>query len=359
MSIESPQNAVRLHNIQALRGIAVLLVVLSHLHQIENKYSPDQLLGNWANFGFIGVDLFFVISGFIMVHVAWNFRRGISACLEFLTARASRIYPLYWLVSLAVLMIWLTRPDIVFTSFDSQPNIWKSFALWPDNRAPLLTVGWTLVHEIFFYFVFALALLLKPKYLLPFLIMWGLTLSLGLLGKLDRLTPLLSILFNPMSYEFLCGALAGWVYKKHKGSLGIPIFALGLISLSIIIFYIFQNPANVLESYSLRALYFSVPLSLIIYGQACILAGTTIGAKVFTRIGDWSYSLYLTHILSLSVVGRLWKPLAQPGLWDNIIALTISLGFALFISSLSWKFAEQPMLKLAKNLRSKLFVGPP
>ena len=359
MSIETPQSAIRLNNIQALRGIAALLVVLSHLFLIERKYSPDQLLGDWASFGFIGVDLFFVVSGFIMVHVAWNYRRGINACLEFLLARASRIYPLYWLVSIAVLLIWLIRPEIVFTSFDSQPNIWKSFALWPDSRAPLLTVGWTLVHEIFFYLIFALALLMRPKYLLPFLTIWVLILSLGIFGKFARISPLFSILFNPMSYEFLCGAFAGWVYKKYSGPFGIKTFALGLASLAIILLYVSQKNTNALESYSLRALYFSVPLTLIVYGQACMPAGRTIGMRALTRIGDWSYSLYLTHILSLSFAGRLWKPLVQHGLWDNIIALTISLGFALFISSLCWGFAEQLMLKQAKHFKKKLFSPPP
>jgi len=95
MSVESPPTIKRLDHIQALRGIAALMVVVSHLLIIERKYSVDQILGEWAVFGMAGVDLFFVISGFIMVYVMWDRPRGVKASAEFLWGRASRIYPLY------------------------------------------------------------------------------------------------------------------------------------------------------------------------------------------------------------------------------------------------------------------------
>jgi len=128
----------RLDHIQALRGIAALMVVVSHLLIIERKYSVDQILGDWAIYGMAGVDLFFVISGFIMVYVMWDRPRGPKAAGEFLWGRASRIYPLYWVVSLVLFALWLVRPDMVFSSIDAPPDIVKSFALFPDDREPMI-----------------------------------------------------------------------------------------------------------------------------------------------------------------------------------------------------------------------------
>ena len=98
-----------LNHVQALRGVAAFLVMLAHLYDSELKYSPDQLLGRWTIYGNAGVDLFFLISGFIMVYVTSNRDRGVKPAFEFLFSRACRIYPLYWIVTLAVFAVALIR----------------------------------------------------------------------------------------------------------------------------------------------------------------------------------------------------------------------------------------------------------
>ncbi len=352
MSFETPAPANRLANIQSLRGIAALLVVFSHLMVIERKYSPDQLLGSWADYGQVGVDLFFVISGFIMVHVAMKMRRGGKAVLEFLFARMTRVYPLYWLVSAAVLMVWLVRPDMVFSSFKTEPNIIKSFLLYPDTRDPLLAVGWTLIHEIGFYLVFVLALLLKPKWLLPFLLLWAGIVGLGQYIGVNSHSPLIALLFSPLTYEFLAGALAGWIFHKCKAKFAFASLVLGLLLWALGLYVLITAGHSMIESHMGRVVHFALPATLTVYG----LAGIKTNLPKWSQIlGDWSYALYLTHILSLTIFGRIWHRFAQDSLWDNIPALLIMTIASIMVAGLSYKLAEKPMLMAAKNLRRRLF----
>jgi len=355
MSFETPAPN-RFANVQSLRGIAALLVVLAHLLVVESKYSPDQFLGTWMSFGQVGVDLFFVISGFIMVHVANNMQRpkninGTSS-LEFLFARMSRVYPLYWLVSAAVFIAWLVRPDMVFSSFNSEPDIVKSFLLYPDTRDPLLAVGWTLIHEIGFYLVFALALLLKPKWLLPFLLVWAGIIGLGQYIGVNTHSPVSALLFSPLTYEFLAGALAGWVFHKSGAKFAVTSLLLGLVLWAAALYVLISTGHNMTVSHWGRAVHFALPATLTVYG----LAGLKIDMPKCTQtLGDWSYSLYLTHVVSLTLFGRIWQTFASDSKWDNSLALVLMTIASIAVAGLTYKLAEKPMLNAAKTLRRRLF----
>lgn len=352
MSFETPAPANRLANVQSLRGIAALLVVFSHLLVIERKYSPDQLLDTWMSFGMVGVDLFFVISGFIMVHVAMNMRRGGKSALEFLFARITRIYPLYWLVSVALLIVWLVRPDMVFSGFKAEPNIIKSFLLYPDTRDPLLAVGWTLIHEIGFYLVFALALLLKPRYLLPFLLLWAGIITFGQLVNIDTLGVVPKLFLSPLSYEFIAGALAAWVFHKWRAKFALPILLAGLALWAAALFVLISAGHSMIDSPLGRIIHFALPATLTVYGLAGLKTNMP---KCTQTLGDWSYSLYLTHVLSLTLVGRVWHKFAQNSIWDNVPALLIMTIASIMVAGLTYKLAEKPMLTAAKALRRRFF----
>jgi len=355
MSIETPPAAQRLQNIQALRGIAALLVTISHLLIIERKYSTDQVIGQWIELGMVGVDLFFVISGFIMVHVAWSLRRGIKAVFEFMFARATRIYPLYWFVTAATFAVWLWKPEIVFSSMAGEPDMLKSVLLVPDDHLPFFAIGWTLIHEMFFYLVFAIALFFKPKFMLPFLAIWAIVLGLGILNGLPATSPLLEILFNPLSYEFLLGAFAAWILKMYNGPLAKTALTLGIVLSVTCLVVALDRHDGMPATFTDRAILFSVPCTFIVYGLSAIEIHGKVLSNALSKLGDWSYSLYLTHIMSLSLLGRIWRKIEQPGIWDNVIVLTIMPIFAIFVSWLCYRWAEKPMLNVAKKMRGKMF----
>ncbi len=351
MSIVS--TPTRLANIQALRGIAVLLVVLSHLQVIERKYAGDQVLGNFFSVGLSGVDLFFAISGFVMVYVAWSAPRGAQSAASFMFARISRIYPLYWLVSGLVLLLWLFRPDLVFTS-NVGVSLFSSFALWPSQFQPLLAVGWTLIHEMYFYLVFGFIVLMVPRFRLWALLLWGAAVFVGFLGGAGTHGPKMALLFNPLSFEFLGGALAALAVKRFDCRGWKPAFIAGVV-LFIIACYLSLRTGLVFWEGWPRAASFTPSVSLIVYGAA----GAERAGKGFSQIlvwlGDQSYALYLSHVLTLSAAGRLWVYVAATGPVDNLLILPAFLGIALLAGQGLHRFVEVPLLVAAKHLRRRFF----
>ncbi|NOX83770.1 MAG: acyltransferase [Alphaproteobacteria bacterium] len=344
---------LRLDNIQALRGAAVLAVVLSHLMTIERKYAGDRLLGDFLSIGFSGVDLFFAISGFVMVYVAWNKPGGLRSAASFLFARGARIYPLYWLVSLAVLSVWMLRPELVFAS-NANVSIMRSFALWPAQSLPLLAVGWTLIHEMYFYLIFTVLVFSPPRFRLWGLMAWGALVLAAFLAGAGAHGPVLRVLSHPLSFEFLGGALAALALRRFAGQYwrwsllaGFALFvAACLVSL--------RTGLAFWESWP-RAASFTPAVSLIVYGAAGAERAGKIFSRVLVWVGDQSYALYLTHVLSLSVAGRIWAMFAQDGPLDNIVMLSLLLAIALLAGEATHRLIETPLLHSTKHLRRRLF----
>ena len=333
---------------QGLRGLAAVGVLLSHLYVIEAKYSPDTLLGPWARLGMAGVDLFFVISGFIMVYVTWNMARGASALAPFLWRRATRIYPLYWIVSLAVLAVWLWRPDIVFAS-NPDPDIVKSFLLIPQQGEPLLTVGWTLIHEMYFYLVFALILLLPRKWMGYALGAWCVGVA-GVATFAEFRSPTLSLVFSPLVFEFVAGAALAMMWLRSGAVRLVPILAaLGVIVVGNILY---QSPSldSVFEDHMARAVVLG-PFTIAAFAIYALSMRADPG-RTGIWLGDISYSLYLTHVLTLSLVGRLAAPFLREGIADNILLLVVMVGASLAVAHLTYILIERPLIRLFRRRRT-------
>ncbi len=354
MSFETPQPAQRLLNIQALRGVAALLVVLSHLLVMETKYASAHILGFWANIGLTGVDLFFVISGFIMVYISNRIGTGPKAVADFLFARFGRIYPLYWFVSLALLLVWVWKPDLVFAHTAGQPDIVKSFLLFPNVRPPLLAVGWTLIHELGFYLVFSVFLFF-PRRFLPFcLFLWGGILLFGIKNEMNltRTGPLVSTLFSPIGFEFLAGAFTAMVFSKSKARFAKVVLILGCVVFCVSALMWLSLGVDDMEEHWIRAEHFAIPGAMIVYGLAALPKPLP---KWTVKLGDWSYSLYLTHVLSLSLMGRIWYKLQPLPAWTNIFVLMGLVVGSIVVAALTYALIERPLLNLVKSWRKQIF----
>jgi len=174
----------KLESIQGLRGIAALLVLLFHMASFQRQMARGNtddialVSGIWDN-GWAGVDLFFVISGFIMVYVTRDSGRHFKDIGHFLVSRVTRIYPLWWVCAgIMTLYFWVTygmpaAPDRVADSHEAMSYAAKSFMLIPQQAEPILGLGWTLIHEMFFYLIFACLLFLPRKYLPLALAAWA------------------------------------------------------------------------------------------------------------------------------------------------------------------------------------------
>ncbi len=342
-----------LASIQTLRGIAVMGVLVAHLMSIEAKAGGDTLLSPVFNLGMAGVDLFFVISGFIMVHTSWAKPRGIGSVGSFLFARATRIYPLYWLVTLALVPIWLYRPGLVFGSIPGEPNLLRNFLLLPDDRLPLLAVGWTLIHEVFFYLVFVLSLLIPRRWLVAFLGAWAVAVIAGSALGLGAVSPTTAILFSPLSLEFVAGALAAVAFNATGRDNGWAALAVGLAWLLCAMAMAGPDPMAVFDDHLIRTALFGAPCALLAYGAARIEAGGQTFPAWLAAIGDSSYALYLTHVLTLTALSMLWRPFALPGLWDNLIALPALTAGAIALGFATWAWLERPALRTLRAFRPR------
>jgi exopolysaccharide production protein ExoZ len=167
----------KLHSIQSLRGAASLLVILFHLSLAEKKLWPESNVHFFSFFekvGFIGIDLFFVISGFIMVWISYEHLGNYKKIGEFLKKRFLRIYPTYWamclLVFLTVKLHWginLSLQDI------SATEKIQELLLLPANYHGFVQVAWSLSFEMLFYFIFCALFLFKRKFAGLFLMSLG------------------------------------------------------------------------------------------------------------------------------------------------------------------------------------------
>ncbi|MEM0984673.1 MAG: acyltransferase [Pseudomonadota bacterium] len=382
---------MRLESIQSLRALAVLVVFFFHLQFIESEMiaalgsQESTLIGGLFQNGYAGVDLFFVISGFIIVYVTGRADAGRYPLGSFLFARAARIYlPWWFFASLLGVYFWITYGapwDVEELSRDGRSPAWHliaSFLLLPQDDFPLLGVGWTLVHEMHFYFIFALLLLLPYRLRVAGLIAWaGIVILGGLAGLAQPFAKdLIALFFSPLTLEFLMGGMAALLvvngFRWRPGLLAIG----GLLGFGLaMVFHELQAEWTLVWG---RVLWFGVPGAVLTYGLVSLdLEGRYRAPPGATALGDWSYGLYLCHMLVLSAVHRLhfiaadmgeahlgvpsWAAnllrVGSPGWADNLTLLITGSVATLITAWLTYRFFEQPMLHHASRLRRHLFEG--
>lgn len=275
---------MKLHSIQLLRGIAALLVVFYHavglqLLTIGPEKAGNALLGGIFASGFAGVDLFFVISGFIMVWVTRRAEPGLPGVGEFLFARVTRIYPLWWAAAAlaAAHYIFLHVPEADDPAWRAAVQngegvgfLVKSFLLIPQPDLPVLSLGWTLMHEMYFYAVFA-CLLLVPRAVLPLALLgWGgLVVAASLMGLSQPVAVnFLTLAIHPLTMEFIFGAMVGLTLSSGL------VARSGILTLVAALWFTaslcLQGDFTPYTHQWGRVLAFGIPGALLIYGFAAL-----------------------------------------------------------------------------------------
>lgn len=361
----------RLDSIQALRGIAALLVLFFHMAAFQrqmaegNAFDVALMSGIWDQ-GWAGVDLFFIISGFIMVYVTRQTGRGIGDVRRFMVSRLTRIYPLWWVCAgIMAAYFWVTygmpaAPDRVSDSSEAFAYAAKSFLLIPQDVPPMLGLGWTLIHEMFFYLVFAGLLFLPRKYLPSALGIWAVVTIFGaqLVEPAAYARNLFELISSPLSLEFIAGGLAG--YLVTKGQIWTPkILILSGAILACLGLLLFPNIE--IGSYTTRRVaVFTLPFLLMTYGWVgCELQDKLSAPQWLIRLGDWSYSLYLTHYIVLVTLRRIYRmfvpdqlKVGAEGVLDNFIFAVLALLLCIITAAIFYSFVERPGLRFFNKLRS-------
>ena len=343
-------------SIQYLRAIAAMLVVALHATiAIRRDYAHDFAIFTTGHFG---VDIFFVISGFIMWTIAST--RETSPAL-FFERRVIRIVPLYWA---------LTIPTALISSdggFHVEPltdygSLARSFFFIPEwneklgSVTPILVPGWTLNLEMFFYAVFALTLVLKPKPRLLTIVailsaLAASRLAIGVSG-----IAAINLYTNSIVGEFAFGVLLGWFFQNGFSKIadrpGAWRYGLGLIA---------AGAAATMFSELLtdaRILYFGIPALMIVAGA--LLTERTLARfplRPLRFLGDASYSIYLAHIMAQSVSLKIFGPLF--GASSPVLAVLGMTACGCAAGVLVHLFIEKPLTRIAGDAAKRLRAPRP
>jgi exopolysaccharide production protein ExoZ len=328
--------------IQYLRAIAALMVVWHH--------SLGQVPGVWQfirvpEFGPSGVDLFFIISGFIMLVTTDG--KEVTA-REFFRNRIVRVAPMYWLMTMLMLACAVLAPSQFRTLKFSGAAILQSLLFipydslsFPGETLPLLVPGWTLNYEMFFYALFAVSLLVPTRFRLVSLVS---TLgALVLAGHVVEPTnPILSTYTNPRLLEFAAGAIMGhfWI----RGVLRVRLlFSVIWIGLGIwLLAMVGEMPDSPMEGAAL------------IVGGCLNPALAGLQSRVMLALGDASYSIYLSHIFTLGVLRTAWVRLVPHVTLVSAIAF---MAVALIASAVAgfavYRWVESPLTARLRGVGAK------
>ncbi|CZT36074.1 acyltransferase family protein [Rhizobium sp. 9140] len=349
---------MKLKSIQAVRAIACLSVVIYHLFALSKDYAGGAFYQPFLAIGKGGVDIFFVVSGVVMVVTSYARFGADGSARDFAIARIARIYPPYWFLTILLTLYWLYNPGGVNADHGGV-DLFASYTLLPSHALPLVPVAWTLSYEMMFYVVFFSLMILIPIKRLPVaLLAWGLLVTIGnlLLSGFQVDNLYLSFIANLYVLEFIAGCFIGLAYKTGRLKAGaIPLIAaLIWFSTSAVLLQI-NEILDGFRGWS-RVAFYSVPSVLFVYG---LLALEVTG--VWTRIPNWlvsagnaSYSLYLTHILFIHVAYRVaFKSVFAS---NGFIFLPFCMIASFVVGGVFYRLIEIPTTGFAREMLSRLLA---
>src|ERR1700733_5403947 len=290
-------------SVQYLRGFAALFVV--YFHAVTAPRFAAGIENAGFEFGVFGVDIFFVISGFIMWQITATKEQTAS---EFLTRRLCRVVPMYWIATLCMFPMPMISKTIAGGNLmDLRQFIasllfipWPSPA-FPEQIEPVYRPGWTLNYEMFFYLVFAIALIFRDRrqeFVLIICVFTG-AVCLGLIGDNNYLV---KVYAKPIILEFVLGVIIGWMFSSKRTA---PIFvAIPMIVIGVIVLFYFPYDVSGFR----RLFIWGLPAAIILFSAVsleCRLG--TANSALLHALGDSSYSIYLTHVFSIGALLAIWK----------------------------------------------------
>tara|TARA_R110001583_G_scaffold83923_1_gene221201 strand:+ start:17987 stop:18952 length:966 start_codon:yes stop_codon:yes gene_type:complete len=318
-----------INSIQYLRGIAALLVVWYHstIKATQNDLPNAEVF----YFGQSGVDLFFIISGFIICFVTDKKK---FTCFNFLKGRVSRIIPLYWFFTLIALVAFIMVPHLVNSS-GGETLILHSFFLLPTEQKYLIQNGWTLSYEFYFYLICTVILFfnLNKTWLLLTLI------TLPIVGQLFDIY----FFFDKFLIEFAMGVFSYVLYSR-KALLRKHIYFLTCIISGWLLLTLFDYDTYRTVKYGLL-MWFLFHLGLLINHKLDV--DSKIG-KLLNEIGNSSYALYLSHTFSLVVLNKVY--LYFFGNNSTIFYLLLLTSISVVIGYFVFKYIETPLNHITKKI---------
>lgn len=346
----------KLDAVQILRAFAAIYVVLLHANiflssgQLLRAYpaaSEASALHFFILAGNSGVDLFFVISGFVMAFSHFDdFACGRS--IEFLSKRLLRIVPLYWLITTIVTARIISDRTLWLHAFVKGP-FWfvGSYALLPVSNGPVVQYGWTLNYEFYFYAMFAVALLFTRRVgLVGLALLFAVSAAIGL--ALQPQWGWAKMATSALLLEFVLGGVVA-IGVKLAGNRARGVHVAGMIIGVAALMLGMEHGMR--EDPLGRLAAWGIPYAFVLNGALRLrLNEENIVVRMLARLGDASYSIYLIQVLTLPVERDLVKMSLSIGRIPIGALLTLEVACSVAAGYLCWRYVERPMGQALRGL---------
>ncbi|GGB41358.1 acyltransferase [Tistrella bauzanensis] len=350
----APAQRQRLISIQILRAVAASMVLVYHLFDIFTTYGLSP--ARWFQIGASGVDIFFVISGFIVAHTAGDTDRA-----GFLAKRLVRIIPIYWLLTLSIFAIGEAAPHLLNTTRTDLLGMIQSLLFIPFTREaggifPLIPVGWTLNYEMLFYLVFAACMTTSTarSVLRVSVVLVALAIAGWVAAANGRYFDTAAIQFytRGIVIEFIYGMVLCLIWRTAPGWLPRiwPLLPLGMVLLATV---------STMKGIRLpREIVYGLPALCIVAGTLALRVPDNRLSRIGATLGDASYAMYLVHAY---VIHLATKSLAMAGLTSPLAAITggiVTYAVVAMVSIGLYRGIEAPLnRRLRRHLKQRPAAG--
>lgn len=337
---------MKIQSLQILRAFAAWAVVYHHYMQMFYDFQSENILGYLFSIrGSLGVDIFFVLSGFVMFMSAS--RTSVDGWSFFLK-RLFRVVPAYWFFTFALVISGsFFVNEFKFTSYTIDTMVRSLFFVPHYNPSglgvyPYLTVGWTLNYEILFYTTLSLCIFLSKRWAV--VLCATLVLALPFLLKQSD-SVILTVIKSQLMWQFVCGLLVAWLYSRFSlrgrvyEALGGVVLLVSLLMISGLLGYGFIQK--------------TIAATLMVLGFLLlnnIFKECNRVVSLLVKLGDYSYSTYLSHVL---VIGLFLNIFGNNLSFSEEVIILLGITLLIcFVSAASYKFIENS--KMILDIRNLL-----
>lgn len=340
-----------IETLQTLRGLAATLILLKHAFYEVHTISPLPFDYALSDFFRVGVDIFFVLSGFIMVYISWG-QSGARAARDFFVRRVIRIVPTYWFYTFLLLGVAAMAPQVLAKAEFVPVDFIKSLFFIPyinsaGELQPFLAGGWTLNYEMYFYALFALCLFFPPRIGIALLCGWFLlSVPTGFFG-MEGAAP--TFYSNIIVLEFLAGSLIGMLFVNN---IRLPrvVFPVGVVFVVLSILSFIALRQSILDAFGLFYPMMAVGIMSVLLLALPRGSENVKMPRWSVFIGDASYSIYLSHAFGIGAVTQLILLAGLETALSPWLILAVTVGVSLAGGCIAYLLIEKQLIMLGRKI---------
>jgi len=346
----------KLRSLEMLRGIAALLVVLFHARIILGISTDAPSVARLFTSGFRGVDLFFVLSGFIIAHVHASDLGRPWRVGNYVFNRAVRIYPAVWIITLLAATLSALGCGIADDAI--KPGLWNAAAsvlLLPQHGDPILNVAWSLKYEVFFYAIFA-GLIVDLRIGLAVLGIWQAAVFITAIYPDFGAFGLGAFYLRAICLEFTIGLACAWLIRQRGfvAALQAPAAQWAILAAGVAIFIAGMTGETRAHATDAAC---ALGAGGIILGLVLLERSDRIPVpNTLVLLGSASYSTYLVHYSAMSLLVASWSRVRHIPPGDT--AYLLAVGFAVAAGAAFHYGIDQPIQHWLRKWLKPALLAP-